>query len=287
MANVNLPPDDKSARSMFERIYGMRLPAEGVTVTRSSIEEVALNLQFPKWKFANPDGSRDPSRAVNPLVTRPSSVRLRSLRVWFDDPMSAYKYACRLRANGVQIPPCKHERGAVRTVASERLRELAMRDAPELAERYANNPTEFEPWCADLLKGFGWDAHRTPPSNDGGVDVIARRRGILMIVECKCYGQQHTVGRPVIQKLVGANDTWHADRMLVMTTTQFTAPAIEYAARAGVELVDGTRLAELSRRVTSDTSAIDRSAAADVTLTPAMMRSWMPPDLKECYPIRG
>ena len=66
-----------------------------------------------------------------------------------------------------------------------------------------------------------------------------------MIVECKCYSINHKVGRPSIQKLVGANNIVSADRMVFVTTSDFSSAAIDYAKETGVELINGHKLMDL------------------------------------------
>ena len=89
----------------------------------------------------------------------------------------------------------------------------------------------------------------TPPTNDGGYDLIGKTsKGETLICECKCYSPNHSVGRPLIQKLVGANETVRAQRMFFITTSRFSAEAIEYARQTGVGLVDGKTLVEWCRQ---------------------------------------
>ena len=60
-----------------------------------------------------------------------------------------------------------------------------------------------------------------------------------MMEECKCYSINHKVGRPSIQKVVGANNVVLADHVIFITTSDYSAAAISYAKEAGVELING------------------------------------------------
>ena len=74
---------------------------------------------------------------------------------------------------------------------------------------------------------------------DGGIDLRMSREGRTYIVECKCYDRSHRAGRPVAQKLQGANAVERAGRMVVVTTSAFSQDAIDYAGQVGAELIDG------------------------------------------------
>ena len=88
-------------------------------------------------------------------------------------------------------------------------------------------------------------AKLTPPTNDGGYDISLTRGGEKTIVECKCYSIGHKVGRPNIQKLVGANNVVLADKMIFITTSDFSGAAISYAEEVEVKLINGNKLMEL------------------------------------------
>lgn len=52
------------------------------------------------------------------------------------------------------------------------------------------------------------------------------------------------IGRPLIQKLVGANQIVGAGQMMFFTTCDFSKEAVEYAERVGVRLINGPMLAK-------------------------------------------
>ncbi|WP_195634996.1 restriction endonuclease [Blautia massiliensis (ex Durand et al. 2017)] len=60
-----------------------------------------------------------------------------------------------------------------------------------------------------------------------------------------CYSIGHKVGRPNIQKLVGANNVVLADKMIFITTSDFSGVAISYAEEVEVKLINGNKLMEL------------------------------------------
>ncbi|MGW4744887.1 restriction endonuclease [Streptomyces sp. NPDC004290] len=82
-------------------------------------------------------------------------------------------------------------------------------------------------------------------AGDLGADVIATTPdGTRVVVQCKQYGEDHRVGSPDLQRFGGTCYTVHeADVAVLVTTSTFTDPALEYAAQCGIVCVDGTELA--------------------------------------------
>ena len=56
-----------------------------------------------------------------------------------------------------------------------------------LVAALASRPTGFEPFCADPLRAFGFQAEIALPARDGGTDLRTSRHGRTYIAECKCY----------------------------------------------------------------------------------------------------
>ena len=118
-------------------------------------------------------------------------------------------------------------------------------DIQKIVDYYSEKPTNFEGLCSELFESLGYIAKLTPPTNDGGYDILLTRGGEKTIVECKCYSIGHKVGRPNIQKLVGANNVVLADKMIFITTSDFSGAAISYAEEVEVKLINGNKLMEL------------------------------------------
>jgi hypothetical protein len=108
-------------------------------------------------------------------------------------------------------------------------------------------PRDFEDAIAELYRGLGYSAVRTPFSGDGGWDVSAIRNDERLLIECKHYGEGKVVGRPMLQKLHSAVITEGATRGVLVTTRTFSAPAYAFAEEVGLQLIDETGLAALVR----------------------------------------
>lgn len=151
-----------------------------------------------------------------------------------------------LRGRGAVIDPCALERLKAGRLEQVRTRRNALVSLEDICRAYADEPAGFERLCADLLRSQGHTCEVTPASNDGGYDIVCRHGDVLdMLVECKCFSQGTVVGRPLVQKLVGANqgpDGALAPHLLFMTTSRYSSQAQAYAAETGVSLVDGRHL---------------------------------------------
>ena len=60
------------------------------------------------------------------------------------------------------------------------------------------SPLAFEGYCADLLSNAGWNASITKGSGDQGIDIIAVKNGIKIVLQCKKYSSP--VGNKAVQE---------------------------------------------------------------------------------------
>ncbi|GHB48380.1 restriction endonuclease [Streptomyces viridiviolaceus] len=81
-------------------------------------------------------------------------------------------------------------------------------------------------------------------AGDLGADVIAvTPDGRRLVIQCKRYGDDHKVGSQDMQRFGGTCFTVHeADIAVLVTTSDFTAPALEYAQQCGIVCLDGQDL---------------------------------------------
>ena len=137
-------------------------------------------------------------------------------------------------------------------VAYQGLREQL---AEELLSRIlACPPSFFEQLVVELLVKMGYGGSRKDAgerigqTGDGGIDGIIKedRLGLdTIFIQAKRW--QGSVGRPEIQKFVGALQGQRAKKGVFITTSTYTAEAVEYASRIDtkVVLIDGKQLASL------------------------------------------
>lgn len=116
------------------------------------------------------------------------------------------------------------------------------------------SPAFFEHLVVELLVKMGYGGSRQDAgerigkSGDGGIDgIIKEDRLGLDTIYLQAKRWQGTVGRPEIQKFVGALQGQRARKGVFITTSSYTSEASEYASRIDtkVVLIDGKQLASL------------------------------------------
>ena len=131
--------------------------------------------------------------------------------------------------------------------------ELRQGVVAELIETLAQvSPEYFETVVLDLLHKMGYgtsraDLLRVGRAGDGGIDgVISLDRLGLEKVYVQAKRWQSGVGRPEVQAFYGALAGQRANKGVFITTSTFSAQAIEFAASVErIVLIDGTKLADL------------------------------------------
>ena len=261
-------------RDAFKETYGILLQENVKIASRDNCEWGYFFLSAPRWEYANSDGSRDKRRKENGIISGSGTLIVGRVSVESSDPTQIVWLANTLREKGVKIKKNPAEERKQRQAIREKNQVKKAQTISGIIECFSDDPTKFEEWCADLLRCNGYRVALTPPSRDGGYDIEFRDlEGRSGLVECKCFNAKHKVGRPLIQKLVGANVSKKAERLLFMTTSSFTPDAHEYAREAGVELLDGSSLVDLNKRGQSDVLQISPTS---------WMLSWE--DLAAMYP---
>ena len=88
----------------------------------------------------------------------------------------------------------------------------------------------------------------TPYGHDGGIDGVINEDTLGLDVIClQAKRWDNTVGRPEIQKFVGALHGKRAKKSVFLTTSNFSADAMEYVRTidSKVVLIDGLMLSHL------------------------------------------
>jgi hypothetical protein len=123
-------------------------------------------------------------------------------------------------------------------------------------------PREFEEVVAELLAGFGWQVSLTPPSKDGGYDILAVSKdgsGLesTWIVECKRYDPaKMKVGVEIARGLYGVKSFMGVSNALLATTSSFTGGTVLFAGtRYNMQLADRDKVLEWVRRYEAPAAA--------------------------------
>lgn len=101
---------------------------------------------------------------------------------------------------------------------------------------------ELEMVVRRLFEQHGYAAERVGGAGaDGGVDVILRKAGRTLLVQCKQWNARQ-VSVNVVRELAGVVVVHGADGGIVVTCGVFTKEARSFASRSGIVLVDGLEL---------------------------------------------
>ncbi|MEQ1884959.1 MAG: restriction endonuclease [Bryobacteraceae bacterium] len=132
------------------------------------------------------------------------------------------------------------QEGQEHTTAIEQWVERELQSRPPTSFSSAMTPREFEFFCAEQLRGCGWTTRVTRESRDQGVDVVAEKSGIRVVLQCKLYSTP--VGNKAVQEATAARSHEFADYGVVVTNNRYTSAAEELAATNKILLLHYTDL---------------------------------------------
>lgn len=268
-------------RSKFHEQYGVNLP-HSVRIKRYHHEDDPIGtlvLRFPYWSAAKRDGTRDQRTKNTTICYQKSLIDIGPWGLSDKNPLVMYRIALDLRAQGHAVGYCQEEKIKRQSVMEQVNAQRSATSVANIVAQFRSQPTDFEPFCADVFRNLGWSAEVTPPVRDGGFDLkLYDPQGVSFIAECKCYEPKHRVGRPIIQKLQGANTTVGAQGMMVITTSGFSRDAVTYANQVGVQLIDGDMLVRLCAQAFGESDAQPVPASA-FALTRNDIMQYIPADM--------
>lgn len=214
---------------------------------RTYLKKAAL-IESPKRAFF-----RITERGLETLASNPSRIDAKYLEQWPE--FIEFRDISKPSSDPAQLPelaPAKTTPEEAIEVANQGLREQL---AQELLSRILLcSPTFFEQLVVELLVKMGYGGSRRDAgerigqTGDGGIDGIIKedRLGLdTIFIQAKRW--QGSVGRPEIQKFVGALQGQRAKKGVFITTSAYTADAVDYVSRIDtkVVLIDGKQLAAL------------------------------------------
>jgi HJR/Mrr/RecB family endonuclease len=108
---------------------------------------------------------------------------------------------------------------------------------------------EFERLVTTLLTRMEFRAEMTKATGDGGVDIVAVLDKPILggkyLFQCKRYAPDNLVGASTVRDFYGAVTADRAVQGILITTSDFTVQAREFAERVGLELINLERLQNL------------------------------------------
>jgi restriction system protein len=127
--------------------------------------------------------------------------------------------------------------------------EAATSDFAKVVNSAPADPLEYEQFVSDSLAQCGWSARTTKGSGDQGVDVIAQRGDITVVIQCKRYSK--AVGNAAVQEVIAGKVFEQADFAAVVSNADYTKSARQLAETSGVMLLHHDQLNELYNMCTS------------------------------------
>lgn len=106
------------------------------------------------------------------------------------------------------------------------------------------NGYEFEDFIFSLLKSMNFTVKQTTYSQDDGIDLIASFDHPILggnyIIQCKNW--QNNVGQPAVRDLFGVVMSEYANRGVLISTSDFTKQAYEFAQGKNITLINNATL---------------------------------------------
>jgi hypothetical protein len=120
---------------------------------------------------------------------------------------------------------------------------------------YPTDGVEFELWVEKSLQQFGWSTKVTPPSNDQGVDIIAKKNAWEIAIQCKRY--EGPVSNDAVQQIVAGKYHYGVAHAAVITNSSYTISAKNLAISNNVlllKVIDIPNIEECLRKMAHVTS---------------------------------
>ena len=241
--------------SLSQEDRSLRLPSGQQTVLRNRTGWASFYLK-------NAGLIEKPKRGIFKITTRgkdvlarnPQSIDLGYL-LQFQDFVDFYQKGQTSSAQNLSTLPIAPVTSTPDEVLQSAYETIRNDLASEIIDRLLkSSPEFFENVVVELLVAMGYGGSRQDAgerigkSGDGGIDGIIKEDKLgLDAIYIQAKRWQGNVGRPEIQKFVGALQGQRARKGVFMTTSGFSADAIDYVSRIDVKVVllDGDQIANL------------------------------------------
>ncbi|MBW7887250.1 MAG: restriction endonuclease [Bacteroidetes bacterium] len=187
------------------------------------------------------------------LSTKPSTLTIKELRTTKKFDQLTQKWKARRKESNNEIqnePEIQQNPTELFETSYQSIRQALAQEI--LAKVKSCSPQFFEQLVVDLLVKMGYggtlrDARAIGKSGDGGIDGIIKEDKLgLDVIYVQAKRWDNVVGRPELQKFVGALAGQGAKKGVFITTSEFTNDALNYQPRNDTKiiLIDGEQLAE-------------------------------------------
>jgi restriction system protein len=119
---------------------------------------------------------------------------------------------------------------------------------------------EFEELVGEAYRRQGYSVTETGGGGaDGGVDLILRKKGEHLLVQCK-HWKLEKIGVKVVRELYGVVAAKGATGGIVICSGTFTKEARDFARGKPIELIEGSALARMVEEVNKKPSSVSLNA---------------------------
>jgi len=123
---------------------------------------------------------------------------------------------------------------------------------------------EFEELVGEAYRREGYTVvENTTAGPDDGIDLVLKKDGGLVLVQCKQW-KSTKVGVNIVRELLGVITAKHATSGILITSGVFTQEAKNFAADKRIDLVDGTQLLQLVANLQKRAGLSPKPASANV-----------------------
>lgn len=102
---------------------------------------------------------------------------------------------------------------------------------------------EYEHFCKEQLMQLKWDVTTTKSTGDQGVDLIAKRRGKTIAIQCKRYTKP--ISNKAVQEIYSGMKFYDIDNGVVISNSKFTDSAAKLAYKNNIRLLHHDNLDSL------------------------------------------
>jgi restriction system protein len=127
---------------------------------------------------------------------------------------------------------------------------------------------EFEVVIGEAYRKQGYTvAENAGPGADGGIDLLARKEGETVLVQCKHWKAQK-VGVATVREMFGLLNDKKANEVHIITSGDFTDEARGFAQGKPIKLVDGISLTQLINKYQAATPRAEKEPEETRALCP-------------------
>lgn len=98
-----------------------------------------------------------------------------------------------------------------------------------------SNGRDYEHYVSSIFKKHSWNSRVTKGSGDQGADIVATKKTITIVAQCKFYSSP--VGNKSVQEIYSAKGYYDGDIACVVTNQSYTKAARSAAGKLGVYLL--------------------------------------------------